>query len=171
MTDWTHPRIENPACCANDYADIAGEALAAFVRRRDFYPAQIRSRMITREDARIDLEAWRTIAKDWRWVAFGEGQPTSTETLATRIDALDRALDRWFLAVDQNHGAMTDVEATQGALISAMRWWAERERTSDPARPHVRRLADISHTLRAEAGHPTLGEQHRAKKPERKEAA
>ena len=172
MNDWTHPRIANPACLMLEHDEIAAEARAAFTRRRDSYADLIKAGRITADDARADLGAWRAIAKDWTWIAFGEGQPATGETLIERMDALDTALARWFEIIDANGGQMTAAEDLQGALLCAMRWWAERERPSLSHLPHARDTAAINHAWRAAKGLPTRGQMLAAQEAtEQKEAA
>lgn len=172
MMDWSHPNIANPADAIHDTDDIAAEARAALSRRRASYPDQVKNGRISADEARADLEAWRAIAKDWHWIAFGEGLPASPDTLADRIVALDTAIGRWLERVSQNGNRMSDEDSQQGTLLCAMRWWAERERPSLSYRCHIRETAELGHAWRRENGHPTRGEMltvHR--QPEQKEAA
>ncbi|MDD3800094.1 MAG: hypothetical protein PHE36_13055 [Novosphingobium sp.] len=175
MTDWTHPRIANPAHAIHDTDDIAAEARAAYTRRRDSYPDLVKAGRIAADDARTDLDAWRAIAKDWNWIAFGEGDPASPGTLADRIAALDIAIGRWLDMVAENGGQWTDAEDRQGLALCAMRWWAERERPSCSHASHIRDTAAIAHTWRRENGHPTRGAilaaRHQPEQPERRAAA
>lgn len=161
--DWTHPAIENPDAAIHDRADIAAEALAAFNRRRAAYPDHVKAGAISEDDARADLAAWREIARDWRWIALGDGQPATGETLAGRIAALDTAIERFLEQAAEHGGRLTDDEARQGALLCAMRWWAQRERAGHCITSHTRFYANIGHSWRAENGHPTLGEKQRSR--------
>lgn len=172
MPDWTHPRIANPACRANvPTEDIAREARSAFNRRKDTYPLLVSGGSITADEARDDLEAWRAIAKDWHWIAFGEGEPASRETLDSRTEALDIAINRWFAQLDGHGQPPTETENEQLALLCAMRWWAGRERAPTP-RDHIRWTAALMHDWRARNGHPTRGQLLAAQaQPENKEAA
>lgn len=157
MKDWTHPRIANPDCAIRDSDDIAAEARAAYTRRRSSYPDLIKAGRINPDDARADLQAWRAIAKDWHWIAYGEGEPATAETLADRFAALDTAIARWLDMIAGNGGRPTLAEDQQGALLCAMRWWAERERPSHLSARHIRDSAAIGHAWRLENGHPTRG--------------
>lgn len=158
MKDWSHPHIANPADAIHDTDDIAAEARAALSRRRASYPDQVKNGRIPADDARADLEAWRAIAKDWHWIAFGEGQTASPDTLADRIVALDTAISRWLEKVSQSGNRTSDEDGQQGTLLCAMRWWAERERPSLAHLSHIRETAEIGHTWRRANGHPTRGE-------------
>lgn len=166
MTDWHHPRIENPAESIDETDEIAEEALAAFSRRKEGYPEAIRLGRISEAAASDDLKAWREIARDWRWIAYGDGEPAGYSTLKARIKALDIAIGRLLAAADENCGILTDQQSRQGALLCAMRWWAERER--HPQMQNARNLAGQAHTWRAENGHPTRGEMLRAQHPQHK---
>lgn len=156
MTDWTHPRIANPDCCRDRWDEIADQARAAFSRRRDTYPQLVQAGQITADEARDDLEGWRAIAKDWRWIATGDGEPATRDTLTARIAALDTAIARWFSQLEQNGGKPTEAEREQIAMIAAMRWWAEREHAPTP-RHHARFYASVGHHYRATNGLPSLG--------------
>jgi len=172
MTDWTHPRIANPNCAIYQTDDIATEARAAYSRRRASYPNLIQGGRITADDARSDLEAWRAIAKDWHWIANGDGEPAGAESLTGRIAALDTAIARWIDLISESGGRMSPDENEQGALLCAMRWWAERERPINSAATHIRDTAAIGHAWRRENGHPTRGAMRAAlHQHERKEAA
>lgn len=171
MTDWTHPRIENPACCNNATDEIAAEARAAFNRRKDTYPLLVSGGTITAEEARDDLEAWRAIAKDWHWIAFGEGEPATRVTLISRIAALDTAINRWFTQLDGHGQPPSEAEIDQLFFLAAMRWWAEREKTPAPMN-HIRWAASVMHDWRARNGHPTRGQMLAARaQPQNKDAA
>ncbi len=174
MTDWSHPRIANPDCAINDTDQIADEARAAYSRRRTSYPDLVKSGRIAADDARADLEAWRSIAKDWQWIAFGEGEPANLMTLHARIAALDTAIARWLDMVAENGGQMSEADGQQGAHLCAMRWWAERELPAATGQ-HIRALAAIGHDWRRENGHPTRGSmlaaRHGGEQQERKAAA
>ncbi|MGE4430895.1 MAG: hypothetical protein AB7E05_09185 [Sphingobium sp.] len=126
MTDWTHPRITNPACRLNRFNEIATEARAAFNRRKDTYPMLVSAGTLAPGDARDDLEAWRAIAKEWAFVTSGDGEMARRITLPARILALDTAISRWFHMIDQSGGPL-DHELEQCALLCAMRIWVERE--------------------------------------------
>jgi hypothetical protein len=156
MTDWSHPRIANPACRIHDSDDIAAEARAAFERRRDTYPGLVKAGRITAEEARADLEAWRAIARDWKWIALGEGEPAGPWSLAARTAALDTAIARWLEMAGQNGGRLTEAENAQGALLCAMRWWTARE-GSGSRFEHIRFIAGAGHSWRHDNGHPTRG--------------
>jgi len=172
MKDWAHPRIANPDCAIHSINGIAAEARAAYSRRRASYPELIKAGRISTDDARSDLEAWRAIAKDWHWIAKGEGEPADAESLTGRMAALDTAIARWIDLISESGGRMSPAENEQGALLCAMRWWAERERPSLSAALHIRDLAAIGHAWRRGNGHPTRGAMRAAiQKPERKEAA
>lgn len=134
MASWSHPRIENPDCRMDRTEEIAAEAKAAFERRRDTYPQLVAARKIDADEARQDIEAWRAIAKDWLWRATGQGEPARRLTIDARIDALDTAIARWLTMVDAKAGSMSKAENEQGALLCAMRCWAEKER-ADYLRP------------------------------------
>lgn len=170
MTDWTHPRLQNVAHAISHHDFIAEEALAAFNRRKQGYPELVRLGRMKRADAEADLHAWREIARDWRWIAGGEGQPAGPDTLSTRIAALDESLSRLIAAADEAGGGFTKEQDEQCGLLCAMRWWAERERTH-PAADHARFLAGILHEWRAENGHPTRGAIIAAKHAQQEKAA
>lgn len=155
--DWTHSKLENPDVSIHETDFIADEAMDAFRRRRETYPDHVKAGTITQADARADLAAWREIAKDWRWIAYGDGEPAGPDTLELRIQALDNAIERLLAASQRNYGQFTERQARQGALICAMRWWAERERTHPPI-CHVRAKAARGHDWRRENGHPTRGQ-------------
>lgn len=161
MTGWTHPRIANPTCRLTATDEIAAEAHAAFTRRKQIYPAIVMDGTLSAEDARADLEAWRTIAKDWHWLAYGEGQSADPETLPERIAALDTAIARWLEAIDRNDGYLSEAEAERGALLCAMRWWADAERKAGPAAGHIRFSAAVMHDWRTSSGLPTRGQMLR----------
>lgn len=178
MTDWTHPRIANPEAFCDENDAMAAAARAAFVRRRDTYAQLVRTKQISAEEAREDLEGWRAIARDWHWIADGEGEPATAATHALRIAALDTAIARWFDQYDRHSGSASDAEMEQLGLIVAMRWWAQRENHPDPKK-HRRFWADIGHQYRAQNGHPTRGamraaaaaaENAKPSEPERKSA-
>lgn len=155
MTTWSHPRIANPECRIDATDDIAAEARAAFARRRDTYPQLVQAGRLTADDARDDIEGWRAIAKDWHWVATGEGTPADGTTLDLRTAALDMAIARWFDRHDDRRGS-GEAEMEQLALLCAMRIWAKRERTVHPSL-HIRAAAAAMHEWRANHGHPTRG--------------
>lgn len=161
MTDWSHLRIENPAVARAYWEEIAAEASDMLERARKGYPFMIKRGEMTQEDAAADLYGRRATESDWHWIAFGEGKPASAASLDARIAALDQSLVRWFKRVDKHGGVPTAKQAVQGALIAAMRWWAERERTG--VEPHVRDLAAFGHNWRKENGHPSLGESQAAR--------
>jgi hypothetical protein len=166
MTDWSHPRLANPACRLNAPSeDIAAEARAAFERRRDTYPQMVQAKQLLADDARADLEAWRAIAKDWHWIATGNGEPAGPETLEARTAALDTAIARWIERADRQGGRMTDEENEQVALLCAMRIWAGRERTW-PYYRHIRGDAEgwrrAIANWRAKNAAPTLDQERTA---------
>ena len=154
--DWTHPKLANPDVSIHEGEAIAEEAIAAYRRRRETYPEHVREGRIPEAEAKADLAAWREIARDWRWIEYGDGEPAGSDTLEARIRALDTAIERLIEASDRNYGEFTTDQARQGALICAMRWWAERERPGNPDR-HARETAAIAHSWRRENGHPTRG--------------
>lgn len=152
--DWTNPSTDNLASAIHDYDDMAEEARAALARRRSSYPDLIKSGRLTADDARADLIAWQAIARDWRWIAYGDGEPSGIDTLPARADALDTAITRWLGLVHQNGGSMSLADRRQGKLLAALRWWAQRE-LSDAA--HIRISAAIGHDWRRQNGFPTRG--------------
>lgn len=154
MADWTHPRIANPDCATDDIEDIAAEARAAYRRRRASYPDLVKAGRIPADEARADLAAWRAIAKDWHWIAYAEGEPATGDSLVDRMAALDTAIGRWLDIVNENGGVMSKAENAQGALLCAMRWWAERERPSMSAAQHIRDIAATNHALDRKFGRP-----------------
>ncbi|MXO66277.1 hypothetical protein [Altericroceibacterium endophyticum] len=158
MQDWSHPAFENPDCAIWNDDEIAAEARAAFDRRRETYPGLIKAGRITVAEARQDTEGWRAIARDWQWIAFGQGTPETTATLDLRITALDTAIARWLDMVIDHGLPPTEEEATQGGLLCAMRWWAEREKPPWMAFHHIRWTSAIGHDWRRENGYPTRGE-------------
>lgn len=153
---WTDPSVDEDASAIHDYDDIAREARAACARRRASYPDLIKSGRLSVADARADLDAWQHIARDWRWIAFGEGEPGTVVTLVRRVAALDTAIGRWLEMVGE--AGMNPQAYRQGQLLAAMRWWAEREYRRDPDVHHVRETAAVAHHWRRENGHPTRGE-------------
>lgn len=161
MTGWTHPRIANPACRLTATDEIAAEAHSAYTRRRIAYPDLVKAGTISADDARADLEAWRAIAKDWQWVALGEGQRAGHDTLTARIAALDTAISRWLEDIDRNDGHMPEDVAERGALFCAMRWWADAERRAGPCSGHIRWAAAVMHDWRTASGLPTRGQMLR----------
>ena len=157
MKDWSHPRLVGVECSLNDTDAIAAEARAAFERRRDTYPQLVKSGKIKADEARDDIEGWRAIAKDWRWVALGEGSPATADTLGLRIAALDTALARWFERIDQISGGANEESLRQCALLCAMRIWAEREKPGRNPFNHIRTAARWMHDWRHDSGHPPRG--------------
>lgn len=150
MPDWSHPRIPNAACRLDAAAqDIAAAAREAFQRRRDTYPQLVSSGQLTADEARGDLEGWRAIAKDWHWMATGDGEPGTRATIDARCASLDTAIERWFDRYDRLGGA-TEAETEQLALFCAMRIWAGREQTS-PFTDQRQFFASINHELRGHA--------------------
>lgn len=172
MTDWSHPRLANPACRINAPSeDIAAEAHAAFTRRRDTYPQMVQAKQLMADEARADLEAWRAIAKDWHWIDTGEGGPAGPDTLDARIAALDTALARWIERADRTGWkTMSEDDNEQGALLCAMRIWAGRERTWPPHK-HIRWRAEMMHEWRRTNGHTTRGAIIAGRQPETKRTA
>lgn len=171
MPDWSHPRLANPACrITAPSEDIAAEAHAAFTRRRDTYPQLVQAKQMPADDARADLEAWRAIAKDWQWIATGEGEPAGQDSIDARIDALDTAIARWIERADRTGWRMSEDENEQGALLCAMRIWAGRERTMPPHR-HIRWQAHMLHEWRRNNGHPTRGAIMAARQTENERTA
>ncbi len=157
MTDWSHPRIQNPDSGKYCWAEMAREATAALWRRRDSYPQLVNTGKMDKADAAQDIAAWEAIAADWDWICTGLGEPAGRDTLEIRVEALDTALFRFFQVIDRHYGAMSQVQSQQGALLAAMRWWMEREGSGHDPR-HPRFCASIGHTWRAENGYPPLGE-------------
>lgn len=171
MTGWTHPRLAKPAAFKDEWQGMADEAAGALERRRKSFPQAISDGRLDADDAQAEIAAWEIIAADWRWIATGEGTPADATSLMARIDALDTAIARLFEAIDQQiarRGAPMDSTSEQGALLVAMRWWAEIERT-EPLRRHARFLAGIGHHMREAKGLPPLGRRI-AETPERKAA-
>lgn len=166
---WSHPRFANADAAIEDSDGIAAEARAAFERRRDTYPQLVQAGSITVDDARDDLEAWRAIAKDWRWIALGEGEPATSDSLDARIAAIDTAIGRLLDQIDRFGGALSEANAQQAGHLCAMRIWAERERTA-PASDHIRWTAALLHDWRRDNGHPTRGAILAARSNERKAA-
>jgi len=126
--------------------DVAAVALAAYQRRRDTYPQLVQAGQITADEARADLEGWRAIAKDWRWIHTGEGERTTRLTLDSRTAALDTAISRWLIRHDETGGA-SEEETEHLAMLCCMRAWAARERTH-PSTKHRQFFATITHELR-----------------------
>jgi hypothetical protein len=166
MADWSHTMIPaawlDPAPDAeqsaiHEYDALAFEARAAFRRRRASYPELVKAGRLSAEDARADLEAWQAISRDWRWVAYGEGEPATAVTLQSRIAALDTAIARWLDLIAGNGGGATLEDTCQGQALAAMRWWAQREYFRDPHAGHARHSAAIGHDWRRDNGFPTRG--------------
>lgn len=159
MTDWSHPRLENPACRIDAPSeDIAAEARAAFERRKDTYPQLVSGKHMLADEARADLESWRAIAKDWHWIATGEGEPAGPDSLDARIAALDTAIARWIERADRTGWkSMSEDDNEQGALLCAMRGWAEREKPGWKPLDHIRTPARWMHDWRRNNGHRTRG--------------
>lgn len=172
MKDWTHPRLQHVDCSIHETDDIAEEARAAYKRRYASYPDLVKAGRIPADEARADLEGWRAIAHDWRWIAWGEGEPATGESIELRIAALDTAITRWLEMVSDGGAGFYPEDERQGALLCAMRWWAERERVGFDPFWHVRETARIGHDLRRANGQPTRGASIAAiRNPELKEAA
>ena len=95
MKDWSHPRLQNVDAAKDDWDDLAAEAQAAYQRRYASYPGLVKSGRIPAEEARADLLAWRAIARDWHWIAYGDGEPADCNTMEQRMHALDVAVERW----------------------------------------------------------------------------
>jgi|GEM_PF-3024834 len=157
MKDWTHPRLENVECRLNDTDEIYAEARAAFERRRDTYPDLVKAHKIAPDEARDDIEGWRAIAKDWRWIAHGEGEPATAETLELRIRAIDTAIARWFERFDTGFKQASEQEMDQLSLLCAMRYWAEREKPDWSRFDHIHTASHWMHDWRRENNHPTRG--------------
>lgn len=163
MADWSHPAmapewldptVGNDWSAIHEYDDLAAEARAAFDRRRASYPDLVKSGRLTADDARADLEAWQAIARDWRWIAFGDGEPATIHTLTARMAALDTAIDRWLDMIHADGGGMSLSYRIQGMRIGAMRWWAQRELSGAGHRI----TAACMHDWRRENGLPTRGQ-------------
>lgn len=160
FADWSHPDIINPEVARDAWDQIAQEATAALWRRRDGYPAQIKAGHITPEDAAKDIEAWEAISADWEWIATGIGTSATGQSLDLRIEALDQAIGR-FLKLIRRNILVTQEQLLQGALLAAMRWWAERERQPDFTK-HIRWLAQVGHAGRASLKDQTPDQERKA---------
>ena len=150
MTYWSHPRIHNPEVAGGRWHEISHEATAAFIRRKDSYPILVDKGKMDRDAAAADILAWQNIADDWDWICCGLGAPAGPDTLASRIAALDTAIERFFTLIDRQNKPISLHQSEQFAYIAAMRCWAEHERTQ-PATSHPRFFASIGQKFRAEA--------------------
>jgi len=157
MTGWAHPRIPAPDAAKDDWLALSIEAQESLERRRQFYGV-LTARGATSDElasAKAEGAAWAEIARDWHWIATGEGQHADADSLAARIDAIDAAIGRFFQLIDQQ-GQATRAQNAQIARLASLRWWAERE-ANLPFQKQARWLASVGHHWRAENGHPTLG--------------
>ncbi|OJW58049.1 MAG: hypothetical protein BGO57_12425 [Sphingomonadales bacterium 63-6] len=159
MKDWSHPRLQNVDAAKDDWDDLAAEAQAAYQRRYASYPDLVKLGRISAEDARADLLAWRAIARDWHWIAYGDGEPADCNTLEQRMKALDTAVERWIDFAANEGGSLFPADQRQGEAICAMRWWAERERTFFCHYHHARERARRIHENCRANGHPSRGER------------
>lgn len=167
---WQHPRIANPAVAKDEWEAIAIEAQAALWRRRTVYSSLVDhgASADDKEKAKAEGVAWKAIADDWDWIATGVGEPADSASLTARIVALDDAVGRFFQLIDQQ-GHMTREQSEQGALIAAMRWWAEAEMTRPP-HEQVRFLAGVGHHWREANDHVPIGKVFSPKNEQRKAA-
>lgn len=155
---YIHPRITNTPGAAHEWAAMAAEAADCVARREASYPALVETDKMPPAEANADLAAWRSIAADWHWIATGEGQPATRDTLPARIVALDTAIARFFAAMDRKGGSgrLAMAERQQITCLAAMREWAQIELLT-PGKLHARDYAAIGHEWRQRNGHPTLG--------------
>lgn len=161
--DWTHPRLENVDAAKDAWDDLAEEAQAAYQRRYASYPDLVKAGRIDAVEARADLLAWRAIAKDWRWIAHGDGAPADYTTMEARMKALDTAIERWLELIASGDRHLYPRDFRQGEALCAMRWWAERERASFDHTQHPRDRARRADLQRKHFGHPTRGEAYAAR--------
>ena len=168
--DYTHPRFTNPDVAKDDWAGMAREATAALWRRKDSYPNLIANGKMDKAEAEADIAAWQEIANDWDWICTGMGDHAHKDTLTARIEAIDLAIFRFLQLLDRNHGCGNPDQLHQGALLSTMRWWAQREANGNYLN-HARFNASIGHTWRAENGHSPRGEMHTSEPNEERKAA
>lgn len=104
---------------------LAQESAAAWERRKQAFPQEVAADRMTPEQAQAELRAWAAIAKDWRWIHSGEGQPASAISLNARLEVLEAAT----LLIRQQMDSRTidaDTEEQYAAII-ALRYWAEEE--------------------------------------------
>lgn len=167
MSLWSHPRIDNPFAARNEWAAIAHEAVLALTRRQESYPVAVDNGQIDKDVAAADVAAWVAIVDDWNWISAGPAEPVpgsefaahfatieaaAAATLDARIDALDTAIDRFFVKYDQadRHASPGQIGAMRGqvTLFAAMRCWAECE-VHWPAHKQARFFASIGHEFRA----------------------
>lgn len=141
------------------WPDMASEAARQYWLRHDQYPGMIAAGQISEDDAAADIAVWQQIAQDWDWIATGKGTPASPDSLPARRAALDEALDR---IIEQIGFRDTKQARARGAILAAMRWWAEVEGEGEPLK-HARFLASVGHQWRAENGHPPLGDMIKAR--------
>lgn len=143
------------------YDGMAREANRQMWLRRERYPALVDAGKLDEAEANAEIEAWAEITRDWDWIATGKGQPATKATLPARIAALDTALDR---VIGQIEFRDTREMRERGAMIAAMRWWADVEANDEPTR-HARFLASVGHQWREANGHPPLGDMIHARTP------
>lgn len=167
MSLWSHPRIEDAFAARNEWAPIAHEAVLALARRQAGYPTAVDNGQIDKDVAAADIAAWQAIVDDWNWISAGPAEPVSgrdfpahfaqieansAQTINARIDALDTAIDRFFVKYDQadRHASPGQIGAMRGqvTLLAAMRCWAECE-VHLPPHKQARFFASIGHEFRA----------------------
>jgi len=143
---WQGIEAEDPPCLRHDFPELLAMAERMLASREKRFPAMIAAGQIAPDVAARQLELFRQIAADWRWICTGEGDIAPVATIAARREALDDSL-RTIAAVARERGGFDAELEQQAHLVIAMRWHLEPERLT-----HVN--ARLTHALRAKArGH------------------
>src|SRR5690606_25215394 len=124
---WQGIEAEYPPCLRHDYAALLAMATRLHESRVKRFPALIDAGKLAPEAAAHQLEQFRQIAADWRWICTGEGEPAPHATIEDRREALDESL-RTVTAIARERGGFDKELAQQADCLIALRWHLEPER-------------------------------------------
>lgn len=140
---WQGIETDDPPRALYDYEDHLAVAERMLASREKRFPTLVREGRLDASAARDEIEIYRAIVVDWRWICTGEGQPAPIATLDQRRTALDASI-RTIAEIARDEGGFSPALTGQADSVIAMRWHLEPGR-----RTHA--CAALTHELRRRA--------------------
>lgn len=135
--------LPEPPPSWSDFGDLRRMAETMLASRRETFPKRVAAGELAPEIAEREIRALVDMVRDWEFVCFGEGEPSSPASEQDRRDTLDQAIER-IAAYAAERGGFSDQLEDQAHRVIALRWHLE------PGRRTIA-LARLTHELRAEA--------------------
>jgi hypothetical protein len=139
------PPADTTPLYAHEWAALLAQCRHALDRRRNAYPAMIKSGLIQPDLAARDIAAWELLVTEWQWIVYGSGRPPPLNTINDRIAAIDLAMIRVRKEIDRGN-APHDLYR-QAHLIQALHWHLVHQIHGEP---RVHSMARLNHRFRAD---------------------